>query len=169
MSVKEAQKHYTETIKAYSQLRKQEEMLKTEIKKRLDMEGENIPDLINNALMATNGSEDGVQHFPFDHLQEYHVRIKNFSTHFNMFDDSIDESTFVEVQKQIEIREAERSDMWKLWRDKLARWFMGVSVAVVLYSAFVALSDKWSFIKVPVRDMVIDKNVIKSVPSKVVK
>lgn len=81
------------------------------------------------------------------------------------FNDSFTKNNYFEIQRQIAVREAERKDAWKLYRDRLGRWVLGVCAAVVLYSAFVALSHKWDFIKVPVRDIVLHgKNDLEKLP-----
>lgn len=51
-------------------------------------------------------------------------------------------------------RKAERDDMWTLYWHKLTRWTIGAIVTVLLYSSAVALSESWSFIKVPIKDWI---------------
>lgn len=51
-------------------------------------------------------------------------------------------------------RKAVRGDMWILWGQKLIRWTLGVIVVVVLYSAIVWVSEKYEFIKIPIRDWI---------------
>lgn len=55
-------------------------------------------------------------------------------------------------------RQAERHDMWKLWAHKTIRWALGGVTAVLLYSAAVWAAEKSDFIKVPIRDMVVENN-----------
>ncbi len=51
-------------------------------------------------------------------------------------------------------RSAERTNYWKLWYQRLARWCIGGFVVVALYSVLVSLSEKWDFIKIPVKDSI---------------
>lgn len=73
------------------------------------------------------------------------------------FKNTLQSTEYFEIEKLKSIRKAERIDMWKLWRDKLGRWLLGGFAAITLYSALVLLSEKYEFFKVPVRDLVVQK------------
>lgn len=92
--------------------------------------------------------------FPRAHVTEYLVQVKNFVNLFNEFNRYREQNNFFEVSKQRAVREAERNDQWKLWRDKLVRWVAGIFIAVLLYSTLVALTESswFSWLKIPLRD-----------------
>ena len=102
---------------------------------------------INNPLVKNN--------FPYAQVTEYLVQANNFSNKFNEFNRYREQNNFFEISKQQAAREAERSDHWKLWRDKLGRWVLGIFSAVLIYSALVAMSEWLGWLKIPVRDLVV--------------
>ena len=98
--------------------------------------------------------------FPSTEVTEYLAQVNKFSNKFNEFYRYYEQNNFIEVSKQQAAREAERKDLWKLWRDKLVRWVGGVTIAILLYSSFVYLSEHINFIKIPVHDLVAAKTKI---------
>lgn len=69
----------------------------------------------------------------------------------------INESDLRDMNRQIRLNAAQRADDWKNWGNRLARWILGVSAAIVLYSFMVEFSEDYSFIHIPVRDLIISK------------
>lgn len=61
----------------------------------------------------------------------------------------------VKQKKSADVRKAERDAMWVLWFQRTVRWSAGALFVVFLYSAVVWVSEHSSFIKVPVRDLVV--------------
>lgn len=123
-------------------------------KKNTLSENKNVMDNLSRLIKSIipNDKHSG---FPLVELHNYLNNLYGIKDTIKTFEKFMTEENYIEVKQQLAIKKAERQAIWPLWRDKLARWFMGVSAAVILYSAFVALSNKWDFIKIPVRDMVV--------------
>lgn len=154
MSVQNADIMFKNVVTKGVHLRNLENELRAELEKAyVDKNDHDIATVIVNAVQTANVNSS--MNFPYPILHKYLTEILAQSNTFSDLSIQLMDSNLFEVKKQMAIREAERLDQWKLWRDKLARWFMGGSAALVLYSIFVALSEKWDFIKIPVRDMVI--------------
>ena len=90
--------------------------------------------------------------FPYTEVTEYLAQVNKFSNKFNEFYRYYEQNNFIEVSKQQAAREAERKDLWKLWRDKLVRWVGGIFAAVLLYTLLVKL-ETYGWITIPVRDI----------------
>ena len=99
--------------------------------------------------------DEYVTTYPSSELQHFYNLGVKLSNRFKNFDEKFNQRTLSEVATQKEVRKAERQDLWKLWRDKLGRWIVGVSLAIAMYSLFVKFSEWWGFIKIPVRDLVV--------------
>lgn len=71
--------------------------------------------------------------------------------------DSLTQELSLDIEKTIEDDRDKiyRRNLWKLWAEKLARWVIGTTIAVLLYSSFVAVSENWCFVKVPGRDLIL--------------
>ena len=100
-------------------------------------------------------SSEHKEAFPAGEIQKYIGVANQLANSFDNFDMYHKENDFFEVSRLKAIRQAERIDQWKLWRDKFIRWSIGVVVAVFMYSMFVYASVEIDFIKIPVRDLVI--------------
>lgn len=93
--------------------------------------------------------------FPKNDVIKYLLKVDKLMAAFEEFESNKNSLEYFEVSKQKYIGASERAEIWKLWRDKLGRWVLGASSAVVLYSAFVALSKSTEFIVIPVRDLIL--------------
>ena len=80
---------------------------------------------------------------------------RKLNSKFTALYETLNDSYNAEINRQIKEREAERSDMWRLWRDRSIRWVAGALLAVLTDSLLVLLSDWIGFITIPVRDLVI--------------
>lgn len=89
-------------------------------------------------------------------IESYVVSAHNLTDAFKGFHEKYESSDYFEIARQKAVRQAERSDHWKLWRHKLIRWTAGVVGAVILYSVIVELSYQFDFVHIPVRDLVIE-------------
>lgn len=93
--------------------------------------------------------------FPSADVQEYLAKVNELTTKLEQFNEYHVQSDYFEISKAVEHRKAERKDAWKLWRDKLGRWTLGVLAAVLMYSALVAFSKWTGWLVIPVRDLVV--------------
>ncbi len=93
--------------------------------------------------------------FPVEEVKGYIETAFQLARQFENFDTYHKENDYFEVSRLNAIKKAERIDQWRIWRDKLVRWTVGVSAAIFLYSLFVYLSGEIAFIKIPVRDLVL--------------
>ena len=82
---------------------------------------------------------------------------RKLNSTFSSFHKNLNDSYAFEINRQIKERRAERTDMWRLWRDKLIRWTAGAIAALLLYSGFVELSSSFGFLHIPIRDLVTPK------------
>jgi hypothetical protein len=57
-----------------------------------------------------------------------------------------------EKAKGVDLRKAERKDMWISWIQKTIRWGLGIIFAVLLYSTIAWVSEKNEFVKIPIKD-----------------
>ena len=96
-----------------------------------------------------------IKDFPVKETQGFISTALQLARQFEQFDTYHKENDYFEVSRLNAIKHAERIDQWKIWRDKLVRWTVGVSAAVLLYSLFVYVSGQFEFIKIPVRDLVV--------------
>ena len=61
----------------------------------------------------------------------------------------------LELEKKNKMAEWEKANQYKVWLHKTVRWVVGAIVVIVLYSGAVWLQSKCDFIKIPVRDWII--------------
>ena len=125
-----------------------------EINKQLkdrDFIDENREDMTGALKKVIDGQSNG---YPLNEVEKYISSAHQLAGQFENFNKAYGEKNFFEVSKQRALREAERTDIWKLWRDKIARWVVGVLAAVILYSCLVYVSEESGFIKIPVRDFI---------------
>jgi len=121
--------------------------------------------LRNNTIDSTSGDLASVinglsnqaltVNFPNAVVQEYLTKVNELTNRLEKFNNHHEQSNYFDISKAIGHRKAERNDAWKLWRDKLGRWTMGVLVAVLIYSALVALSKWTGWLVIHVRDLVV--------------
>lgn len=50
----------------------------------------------------------------------------------------------------------EKKNAYKIWMHRTIRWAAGAVFVVLMYSSFVWVQSKWDFIKIPVRDWVVN-------------
>lgn len=111
----------------------------------------------NKFKTISSALSEAAPNFPAAEFEEVFERSNTLIKAFDSFNKTYVENGYFEVEIQKSVREAERKDYWKLWRDKLVRWAGGIIAAVLLYSALVALSGSVGWIKVPVHDLVTAK------------
>lgn len=99
--------------------------------------------------------------FPFHQFHGYILNAEKLSRTITRFHSRYETAEQFTIARQNFIRKAERHDMWKLWSQKFIRWTLGVFGAVLLYSTIVSLANNFDFIKVPVRDLVIQNGSTK--------
>lgn len=93
---------------------------------------------------------------PAKELADYLMHIERLSKSANVLFKEIENSDYIAVHRVSLKNDEIRNHAWKMWRDKTARWVLGAFSAVIVYSTFVWLSE-FSFITVPVRDLIIPK------------
>jgi len=62
----------------------------------------------------------------------------------------------VDQQHEAAKRTDEENHKWKAWGFAMVRWAIGIVLAIVLYSALVFIDDKTDWIKIPIRDIVLE-------------
>lgn len=93
--------------------------------------------------------------FPANLVKDYIDTTNRLARLVMQFTENYQRNEVFEVSRQKAIRKAQRQDAWKLWAQRSIRWAVGGFFAVVVYSILVFVSEHWSFISIPVRDMII--------------
>ncbi len=99
--------------------------------------------------------KEDLNNYPNTLIQNYIHHAGQLCEKFEIFHTEYQQENLFDIARQKATRKAERDDHWKLWFQKFIRWTAGIFGAVILYSTLVALSDWFSFIKIPVRDLVV--------------
>lgn len=68
----------------------------------------------------------------------------------------IERSNYIVLERQRLVEKDNRSNAWKMWRDKTLRWVGGAVAAVGLYTLFVWLESK-GIVTIPVKDLITSK------------
>jgi len=55
------------------------------------------------------------------------------------------------IEQEFKLQQAHA---YKAWGHKIVRWAVGIVIAVILYSTAVYISERCTFIKIPVRDLI---------------
>ncbi len=145
-----------EYVNIFRQARKTSGQMKkiNETLKKIGLVEETRGDMGDAIIRAT---QEKIDNFPAKEIQEYISGAYQLSRHLETFNDNYERNEVFEVSRQKAIRKAEREDVWKLWRDKIVRWILGVSLALIIYSFMVFISNKYPFITIPIRDLILAK------------
>jgi len=99
-------------------------------------------------------SGEVVNDFPFSHVLKFVNQALVFANDFTKFQISNEQNDHLKICRDNSIRKAERLDYWKLWSQRALRAVLSVAILVFVYSSLVWLSEHYSFIKIPIRDLV---------------
>ena len=149
MAIDTLERTYLNLIEKNTELENTKNRMTERLKEGGFIQGEqkNLEDVLDKFILNDD--------FPAVDVQDLVKRAGSLIKVIKTFKDLHEKDEFFDISRKKAARKAEREDAWKLWRDKLGRWLLGVSAAVLLYSALVALSKWWGFIVIPVRDLVV--------------
>jgi len=111
---------------------------------------DSIPKAIDN-LIGSEGS-DASQRLKFQSsIREFIGTSYTISNEALSFIEHDYNNQFVELNYLDNKSKSERKQAWILWIQKLIRWIVGSLLAVLIYSFVVWASEKWTFIKIPIK------------------
>lgn len=145
-----------EYVNLFRQARKTSGQMKqiNEALKKIGLVEETRGDMGDAIIKAT---QEKIDSFPAKEIQEYISGANQLSKNLENFNENYERNEVFEVSRQKAVRKAEREDAWKLWRDKIVRWTLGVSLALITYSFMVFISNHFPFITIPIRDLILAK------------
>ncbi|MDA9352774.1 hypothetical protein N9Q86_02330 [Porticoccaceae bacterium] len=117
-------------------------------KNNVDKECDSLAEAFEKAL-----TRESINDFPFNEVRKYIDETSIFSKNvINFYKWSL-EHDYINVCKEKSSRRAERNDYWKLWSQRVLRALVSVGILVLAYSSLVWLSERYSFVKIPIRDL----------------
>ncbi len=118
-------------------------------KNHVDRDCKDLAGAFNQAI-----SGEVVNDFPFSQVLKFVNQALVFANDFRKFQMSNEQNDHLKICRDNSIRKAERLDYWKLWSQRALRAVLSVAILVFVYSSLVWLSEHYSFIKIPIRDLV---------------
>ena len=77
----------------------------------------------------------------FLYISKLLVEASSLANQINFYTEDSQKDWQIQMIKNAQSRASERTDLWKLWFQKLIRWGLGVVAAVLLYSVLTWLSQ----------------------------
>lgn len=107
-----------------------------------------------NAAFRQAISGEFINDFPFVEVKNFLTKAEVFAKAFSQFQMANEQEDFLKINREKNARKAERLDYWKLWSQRAIRALISAVILVSAYSSLVWLSERYGFVKIPIRDLV---------------